>query len=213
MANPTVRSVHIDAPMSRISVAYRNPSYLAEQIFPVVPVNNQSDKYFVFDKASWFRNEAAVRAPGTRGPEVDYSVSSSTYACTPVSATKTVPDEMVRNADTPLAPRREASEFVTDKVLMYLEYDVATNCINADSVWSASGSNGTSTGSLYWSNDLSDPIEHVNVAKDTIVKNIGREPNVMVMGRDVYRAIINHPDMLDKVKYLLSFFKNCVKRH
>ena len=96
MPQPTPRQVHIDTAMSRISVAYRNPSYIAEQIFPIVPVQHQSDKYFVFDKASWFRNEAGVRAPGTRGPEVEYSVSSSAYACTEYTATKTVPDEMMR---------------------------------------------------------------------------------------------------------------------
>jgi hypothetical protein len=200
MAQPTPRQVHIDAAMTRISVAYRNSNYIAEQIFPVVPVQHQSDAYFVFDKASWFRNEAGVRAPGTRGPQVEYSVSSSTYACVPVAATKIVPDEVVDNADNPLAPRREATEFATDKVLLYLEEDVATNYVFGNN-WTACGSNGTSSGSLYWSNDLSDPVGQINTAKEHIVGAIGREPNVMVMGRQVYTSIINHPDLLDKVKY------------
>ncbi|NIV35803.1 MAG: hypothetical protein GWN58_42060, partial [Anaerolineae bacterium] len=200
MAQPTTRQVHLDTAMTNISIAYRNDNYIAEQVFPVVPVQHQSDKYFVFDKASWFRNEAGVRAPGTRGPEVEYSVSSSTYACVPVSATKVVPDEMVRNADQPLQPRREATEFVTDKVLLYLEEDVANNYIFGNN-WTASGAGGTSSGSLRWDNDLSDPIGDVETAKEHIVSAIGREPNVMVMGRQVWTALANHPDMLDKIKY------------
>lgn len=47
MAGPTKSSVHIDSAMSNISIAYRNENYIAEQIFPNVPVQHQSDKYFV----------------------------------------------------------------------------------------------------------------------------------------------------------------------
>jgi len=200
MANPTSRTVHIDTAMTNISVAYRNPGYIAEQVFPNVPVQHQSDKYFVFSKASWFRNEAGPRAPGTRGPEVEYSISSSVYACKPVSATKTIPDEMVDNADQPLQPRRDATEFVTDKVLMYLEVDVAGHVFGT-SMWSASGARGSSSGSLYWDNDSSDPLADVEVARETIISNIGRAPNVMVMGREVWTHLKNHPDLLDRIRY------------
>lgn len=200
MAGPTKSSVHIDTAMSNISIAYRNENYIAEQIFPNVPVQHQSDKYFVFDKASWFRNEAGPRAPGTRGPQVEYTLSSSVYACKPVSATKVVPDEMVDNADAPLQPRRDATEFATDKVLLYLEVDVASN-VFGDSLWSASGERGTSSGSLYWSNDASDPIGDVEKAREELVSAIGREPNAMVIGRQVWTSLANHPDLLDRVKY------------
>ena len=47
MANPGVHDVHIDGPLGNISIAYKNTQYLADQVFPVVPVAKQSDKYFV----------------------------------------------------------------------------------------------------------------------------------------------------------------------
>jgi len=200
MAGPTKGSVHIDRAMTNISVAYRNENYIATTIFPNVPVVHQSDKYFVFTKADWFRNEAGPRAPGTRGPEVEYTLSSSTYACKPVSATKVVPDEMVDNADQPLQPRRDATEFATDKVLLYLEVDVAAN-VFGDSLWSASGARSGTSGSLYWDNEASDPLGDIEKARETLVGTIGREPNVMVMGRQVWTSLTNHPDLLDRVKY------------
>ena len=195
---PTVRDVHVDRPLTNVSIAYRNAGYIASQVFPVVPVNKMSDKFFVFDKASWFRNEAGLRAPGTRGPEVEYSLSSSTYACQPISATKVVPDEMVDNADDPLQPQRDATEFATDKVLLYMEYDVASS-VFASSVWSAS-----STPTTTWDDDGSDPIKNVEVARETIVGTIGREPNVMVIGRNVWTDLKHHPDLLDRIKYTNS---------
>lgn len=47
MARPTARDVHIDGPLTGVSIAYRNEEYIADQVFPVVPVTKISDKFFV----------------------------------------------------------------------------------------------------------------------------------------------------------------------
>ena len=192
---PTVRDVHIDRPLTNVSIAYRNAGYIASDIFPVVPVMHQSDKFYVFDKPYWFSNEAGLRAPGTRGPEVEYSLSSSTYACQPISATKVVADEMVDNADDPLQPQRDATEFATDKVLLYMEYDVASS-VFASSVWS-----GSATPTTTWDDDASDPLQDIENARESIVSEIGREPNIMVIGREVWTDLKHHPDLIDRIKY------------
>ncbi|MHC4592625.1 MAG: hypothetical protein ACYS8L_08030 [Planctomycetota bacterium] len=190
MAQPSVGSAHLKTALGGVSIAYRNESYIGLDIFPAVPVNHQSDEYFIFDKSSWLRNEAGPRAPATRGPEGGYSLSSSAYACRPVSFTHLVPDELVDNADSPLNPLRDGTEFATDKVLLYLEVDVAAD-VFGNSVWSASATPGTT-----WDADASDPINDVAVGKETVVKAIGREPNVMVVGREVYTDLRKHPDLL-----------------
>jgi hypothetical protein len=195
---PTTSDVHIDRALTRVSIAYRNPNYIADMIFPAVPVQNQSDKYFTYDKASWFRDEAGVRAPGTRGPEVEYSTSTGTYACVEISATKVVPDEVVANADSPLAPRREAVEFATDKVQLRVERDVA-GIVFGNGSWAASA-----TPSTTWDNDASDPLADLETGRETIVEAIGREPNVMVMGRNVWTDLKHHPDLIDRIKYTNS---------
>jgi len=48
MPAPTRKDVHIDGPMTNISIAFRNDVYIAERVFPIVPVNKISDKFFVF---------------------------------------------------------------------------------------------------------------------------------------------------------------------
>lgn len=196
MAAPTLSQVHIDSAMTRVSIAYRNENYIADQIFPVVPVNHQSDEYFYFDKASWFRDEAGPRAPGTRGPQVEYSISSCTYACRPIAATKLVPDEIVANADSPLQPRRDATTFATDKLMLFMERDVAGKVFVA-STWT-----GSHTISTTWDDDASEPLDDVATAREGIVSTIGREPNVMVIGRNVWTDLKNHPDILDRIKYV-----------
>jgi hypothetical protein len=181
--------------MTNISIAYRNETYIAPQVFPVVPVQNQSDKYFIFSKSDWFRNEAGMRAPATVGPIVEYSLTSGIYAAQPISAGKWVPDEVVDNADAPLRPRQEATEFATDKVQLYAEVEVAGN-VFGNSVWS-----GSSTPSTLWDDNASNPLEDVETARESVAKTIGREPNVMVIGREVWTDLRHHPDLLDRIKY------------
>mgnify|MGYP001583108182 FL=1 len=76
MPSPTARQSHIDTALTNISIGYRNAQYIAEQIFPAVPVGKQSDKFFTFTKADFFRDEAGVRAPGTRAARVAYNIST-----------------------------------------------------------------------------------------------------------------------------------------
>ncbi|NBO09074.1 MAG: hypothetical protein EBV30_06965, partial [Actinobacteria bacterium] len=67
MAQPTSGDVHVDAILTNISVAYiqEQAAYVASRIFPTVPVEKQSDKYFIYTKGDWFRDEAQLRAPAT----------------------------------------------------------------------------------------------------------------------------------------------------
>jgi hypothetical protein len=194
MANPTTGQVHIDRAMTNVSIAYRNENYIATQIFPNVPVQKISDYYFTFDKSDWFRNEAGLRAPGTVGPIVEYSLSSATYSCKPISAGMWVADEVVRNADQPLQPRRDATVFTTDKVMLYAEVEVQSDVFGTG--WASSATPVTT-----WDDDASDPIANVEVGRETVVGLIGREPNVMVLGREVWTDLKHHPDLLDRIKY------------
>ena len=47
-AQPNASDVHIDSPLTNISIAYMQDQkeYIADKIFPVVPVDKQGDKYF-----------------------------------------------------------------------------------------------------------------------------------------------------------------------
>src|SRR3990167_4445749 len=193
MATPTQQQVHVDNALTNISIAYRNLNYISDRIFPSVPVQYQSNKYFVFNKSDWYRDEAAIRAPGTRASRVDYRISTANYLCVEYAVAKSVADEVVMNADTPLRPLQEATEYVTDKLMLRKEKDVADLAFGA--TWSSSA-----TPSTLWSNDTSDPIGDVNTAVDSVVSSIGRKPNVGVIGRGLWRHVIKHPDLLDRIK-------------
>ena len=195
MPTPTARDVHIEAPLSQFSIAYSNGLYIAEQIFPRVPVAKQSDYYYIFDKSAWFRDNVAKRAPGTRAQRADYTVTTGSYVAINYALAKAVPDEVRDNADNPLQPDMEATEFVTDALLRGQERRVA-DLVTASGGWSYAASPATQ-----WSASDADPLVDIEAAVNGVVSNIGRAPNVAVMSWDTWRYLKNHPDLLDRVKY------------
>ena len=194
MARPTMRDTHIDTALGNISIAYRNESYIWDQVFPMVPVENRSDEYYVYDKGYWFADEAQRRAQGTRAARGGYKISSCTYTCQEFAIAKAVTDGMRDNADDPIKPEIEAVEYSTDRLLLRLERDVAGEVFGNN--WS-----GSATPSPTWDDDTSDPLGDMENAISTFIGTIGRKPNVGVMGYQVLRDLKVHPDILDRIKY------------
>ena len=52
MPQPTLNDSHVDAILTNISVAYmqKQENFIAEKVFPNIPVDKKSDKYFVYTK-------------------------------------------------------------------------------------------------------------------------------------------------------------------
>src|SRR3990167_10486884 len=94
MPQPTVNDVHVDQLLSNVAISYRNTDYVADQHFPVVPVNKQSNVYASFDQSAWFRDEAAQRSPGTLARVAGYPVTTNNqYVCLNYSLSKSNPRE------------------------------------------------------------------------------------------------------------------------
>ena len=195
MPSPTARQSHIDRALTNVSIAYTNAAYIWDAIFPQVPVAKQTDKFFTFPKAAWFRDETAVRAPGARARRADYTLSTDNYVCVEKALAKQVPDEVIKNSDDPLKPLIRATQYVTDQIFKSIEKDV-TDLVFGASTWATSA-----TPDPTWDNDASDPLTDIETGMYTIASAIGREPNVAVIGRGLWRYLKNHPDIIDRLKY------------
>ena len=82
MPQPTVSDVHVDAILTNMSVAYMQEAYafVASRAFPQVSVQKQSDKYFTYSQADFFRDQVQLRADGTQSAGTGYSLSTATYS-------------------------------------------------------------------------------------------------------------------------------------
>jgi hypothetical protein len=210
MPQPTIRDVHVDAILTNISVAYmqKAENFIADKVFPVIPVDKKSNLYFQYTKNDWFRDEAQRRAPGTESAGGGYNISTETYNCDVFAFHKDVDDQTLANADTPLNPLREAAEFVSNRMLMRRERQFVTDYIKTG-VWATdkTGVAGTPGSNEFkqWSDYAnSDPIENIEEAKEKILSTTGYEGNALVLGYQTFRQLKNHPDIIDRYKYTTS---------
>lgn len=204
MPQPTTNDVHVDAILTNISVAYIQDqgNFIANQVFPTVPVEKQSDKYFKYTKGDWFRDEAQLRAPSTESAGSGYSLSTDTYSTSVYAFHKDVDDQVRANADNPLNPDRDATTFVTQRMLLRQEIDWNTNYFTTG-IWDTDVAGGVDF--TVWSNyTSSDPIEDIETGKSTMLTNTGFMPNTLVLGYDVFRQLRHHPDIVDRIKYTSS---------
>jgi len=206
MPLPTASDVHVNRPLTNISIAYiqKQTNFVADKVFPIVPVAKQSDAYFVYDNAYWNRDEMEIRAAGNESVGNGYSVDgTNTYYCPVYAFHKDIPDQIRANADAPLNLDREATEYVTLKALIKREKLFAASFMTGG-VWTydydGAASSPGSGEVLQWNDSSSTPIEDVWDAKQSILQKTGFEPNVLVLGYPVYKALVNHPDFVDRVK-------------
>ncbi len=201
MPQPTSSAVHTDAILTNISVAYiqREDAYIASKVFPILPVDKQSDKYYTYTKADWFRDEAEKRAPSTESAGSGYNVATATYSADVFAFHKDIPDQVRKNTDMPMNPDREATLFVTQRLLLRLEKQWVTDFFTT-SVWATDV-----TPANLWSNyATSDPITDIETGKETILAQTGFLPNTLVVGYQVFRQLKHHPDIIDRFKYTSS---------
>lgn len=204
---PTPGDVHVNAPLTNISVAFIQSAsdFVAAKVFPNIPVQKQSDRYYIYNRGDFNRDEMELRAPGTESAGSGYSLDNTpTYFAEQYSLHKDIPDQVRANADAALNPDREATIFVTTKGLIKRE-KIFVNKYFKTGVWgtditgvnSAPGANQV----LRWNDAASDPILNVRNAKRAIRQSTGFEPNKLVLGRAVYDALVDHPEIIDRVKY------------
>lgn len=197
---PTPQDLHVNALLTNISIGYKNPAYIADQAFPIVRVNKQSDIIPAYNQSFWFRDDARVRAPGTKSTGGGFTVdTSATYFARRFSRRFEIPDELRRNADAPWNIDRDATNFVTDKTMMRREVAFATVHFTTG-VWGADKVGNTDF--LRWSNyGGSTPDVDVDTYADEVEGKIGAEARVMILGKQVHLKLKNHPVLMDRIKY------------
>lgn len=198
--DPTAAAVHVDGLLTDHSIGYKNSDYISDRVFPIISVRKQSDIIPQFEKSHWFRNKAALRAPGTKSVRSGFKVDNTLkYFSDRFSFGFELPDEVRDNADEPYNLDRSATDFVTDKLMMVRDVNFGADFMKT-SVWKTdkTGTTDFTKWSTYGTSTLRSDIEDF---KGLIEDLIAKEPNILLMGSIVWRRVKLHPDLLDAIKY------------
>ncbi len=199
MPQPTSRESHpVDALLSNYSNAYIQDltQFIAAQASTIVPVDKETGKYMTYPKGRWFVDEAKRRGDSQESAGSGYKLSTGSFSCETFALHKDIGDITRANSAAILNPERDAAAFVAQNIAQRRERDWQEKFF-ASGIW------GTSfTPSVLWDTlETSDPIDDVEVGKQTILSTTGRKPNVFILGYKVFRVLKHHPDIVDRYKY------------
>lgn len=207
MPLPGVSDLHVNAPLTNVSVAYiQNPNrFVANKIFAKVPVEKRSDVYWRYSKSDWRRTDAKKRAPGTESAGSGWNFDTDQYYCDVYAIHKDIEDQVRANADSNFKLDADATRFITQQLLMRRDLDWVDTYFKTG-VWATEydgvASAPTSGQFIQWDDYTnSDPL--VNTTDWFIDFDLltGFEINFMVLGANVWKRLKNHPAILDRIKF------------
>lgn len=192
--------ISVNLPLSKVAIDYFNQedNYIAQKVLNSI-VGDKSGIYYKFGKEA-FTLENDLRANGSPSNRVvSFTTGTAAYAVEKHSLHDVITDEDRELADKlGIDADKQAVKKLTEKLKLRLEYAVSSTLSNSSIVTQGT----TLSGTQQWSNGTaSDPINDIEVAKSTILKNCGMVPNICVMGYEVFVALRQHPDLLDVFKY------------
>lgn len=197
--------VHVDRPLTQIAVAFaQNPDmFVADRVFPVVPVAKQSDVYFEIPVGAWFRDEMKKRAPGTRSAERTHDVTQASYSCNVWALHEAIADQVRANYDSPLNADREITEGLSLAGMIRKELEFVTSFFTT-SIWTGdyTGVDSASPGASQfgrWDRADSTPIEDIRAGKRRVQARTGYRPNKLTLSRPVFDALLDHPDIVGRL--------------
>lgn len=195
VSNPTAGDVHVNTPLTNFAQKYLQSQemFIGGRAMPNHPVAKQSDLYYTFSRADFFRDEAQERADGTESAGGGFTPSTDPYFARVYAFHKDVTDRQRANQDSVIRLDNSATQFVTQKLL--IRRDVLFNtAFFKTGIW------GTDvTPSPLWDVATGTPIADVRTAIRTVQGNTGMRPNKMIIGRIAWDALLDSDDLLSRI--------------
>lgn len=182
---------------------YRNATFIYPMLAPIVDIPSRSTRIIKFGKED-FRKVNTRRAPGAATGRIQYGYASDPVSLPQDSLEAVVPTETADEAQK--VPGFDLARISVDRVLnvfgLNLETEVATKA--RDLATYPAANKVTLAGDDQWSDPDSDPGKAMDDAKDVIRRMIGLQPNILVLGPSVAKALRRHPKIKDQFKYTSS---------
>lgn len=203
MYNVQKGNIKVDKFLTGLAVRYSNNEFVGGQFLPEYNVQKESDKYRIFRKDGFFKG-APKKADGATTEEATLSYDEGTYSAYERAIKDIVTDRAMQNADAPVRPKIDVTNFLTEKVLLSEEIDIWALLLGTSGLESGSYY-GNLTATTAWI-DGTDPdiLKDLSDAIVAISKLIGKTPNKIGFTTEVSEAIVRDPVIREILKYHTS---------
>lgn len=221
MPQPTVTDVHVSQALTNISTAYfqDNSVYVADKVFPMVPVQHQTDVYYVWTKGDFFRDEAQQRADASESAGTGVTLSTATYSAKVWALHQDIGTQIRGNADAAIDLDVVSTRHLMQKLMIRRDrIFMSTFMIStpwganvATGATAASGAVPGTTNTVYWDDDAnSDPFTDIAFAQTTILQSTGYMPNRLLLSWNAFQALRKNPLIIDRIKYTTPTFAGTI---
>ncbi len=186
----------VDPILTNIARGYHNSAFIGEQIFPTVDVEKEAGKIPQFGKESFmsYKTERAIRADSNQ-MDGDF-LSTIKYS--------TEEHDIERRIDY----REEKESFMNEKVLatrrtkdvLSLGHELKAAELLQDADNYADSNKETLVDNQLDDSGI-DPTILIREKRNALRDIIGARANTLVMGPAVYDVLVNHPLIIEKIKY------------
>ena len=130
-------------------------------------------------RESWLRSQMEERAPGTEGPVATHMIGTNTYFAKVYSLKDFIADEVRANADAPLGPDQDSTDFLTAQAMLQREKKFSSQYLNS-AAWTLSAdgdaarspaldfSSAANNNIVFWSSATSTPVEDIRTMKRAV---------------------------------------------
>lgn len=194
---PQLGDVHVNAPLTNFALQYRNRPFIADDVFPIVPVVKESDLYYTFSREE-LRDVDTLRQPGALAKEVEWVPSTAAYLAKEYAMRHLLPDRIVNNSDAPVRPRINTVAKLMKWIQLGAEKRIQAVCQNSGNAVA------TVAASPKW-DGTSPMIERdIDTAKDSVRNNAGVEPNAIVFAENVKDVVKRDSTLRDLIRYVIN---------
>lgn len=199
--NSTPQAVHVDEYLTNYAINYATEqNFLADKVFPVVNVEKQSDKYYVFDAENEnreFSNLVKKASARTLPNMFEVTQSSDSYFAEHYWAGFDIDVFTAANEDMALRTRERKAKLLMDNLMKYRDRDFISTFMTTG-VW-GSDLVGT-TNFTKWSDSASTPLDDVQTWKDAFeIRNYGEKVNTVVITKDIKRHLLKNAQILGRI--------------
>lgn len=197
---PRPQDYHIDAALSQYAITEfgRGGAFIQDQVYPVVDVNKESDKYNIYPAPEIRTGDVeTLRAAGDPAKEIDWKPTTATYTANEHALRRFVSDRVYNNADNPTKINMRTVDKLIHKLKLGTESRIKTTLMSTTYI------TNYSTPSVKWDASSGTIVieKNIDTAKEAVVTQCGHEPNVIVIPPAVAKIAKRDSTIRELIKY------------
>lgn len=183
---------YVDQVLTNVFLSYPNDGFVAEDLFPTLPVPDLTGIAFQLDESHMVNPGSSERAAFARAKRISSNLTETAYG--PLrehSLEEPISDLVARTYRTQVEPETIATNHVSGQLLVEKEIAVRDHVTNLNNY--ATPNKITLSGTSQWSNDASDIEGQIDTAREAVRIGCGHYPTQVTMTVPVRNRLRRHP--------------------